>query len=287
MSRTAILSDIHGNLEALEAVLRDLRGQRIGRVLVLGDTVGYGPNPRECLERIAPEAEVLLIGNHERDVLEPDPDMEVDQELRDWTAAQVAGSAAWERLAALVKEQGGDEVARRRLPGLHLVHASPSAPTAQYIWPAHPCQYLVFNRQIGTRLREFLDEFEERIGVCGHTHTPAFLTEYEGHVMFDPYETKLDWHAAKSFVSPDALFVVPLGPVKLTIPTSLRIVINPGSVGQPRDGDPRASYAILDDDTVEIRRVSYDQEPTLRKLQALPLDDELREELTTRLQQGE
>jgi predicted phosphodiesterase len=287
MPRLALLADIHGNLQALEAVQRDLEQQGADRVVVLGDTVGYGPNPRECLERAADIAEVILLGNHEADLIRLDPDMDVEKELRDWTGAQLAGLPAWDALVRRAAAIGIEEAASHVEDGIQLVHGSPDAPVTQYIWPAHSCQYLVFNHQIGLRLSGFLDEFEQPIGFCGHTHTPAVLTEYAHHGMFDPYESHLEWNRNKSFLSPEALFVVPLGSVGLRIPDGARLVINPGSVGQPRDGDTAASYAIFDGCSVAFRRVPYDSTPTLSSLAALPIDEELRQDLITRLTRGE
>ena len=283
MSRVAVLSDIHGNLEALDAVLADLELQTADRLVVLGDTVGYGPNPRECLERISAIAEVLLIGNHEADLIQPDPDMDVDQDLRDWTKAQLAGLPAWEAVERRVHEVGVDGAGSGVVEGMRLVHGSPAAPTTQYIWPAHPCQYLVFNWQIGERLREFLQEYDLRIGCCGHTHVPAVLTEYEAFPIFDPYEAAFEWNREKSFVSPQALFVVPRGGATLELPPDAKIVINPGSVGQPRDENPAASYALVDSSSVEFRRVEYDSTPTLEKLSAMPIDPETCDDLLERL----
>jgi hypothetical protein len=105
--------------------------------------------------------------------------------------------------------------------------------------------------------------------------------------MFDPYESHLEWNRDKSFLSPEALFVVPLGSVVLRIPDGARLVINPGSVGQPRDGDPAASYAIFDGDSIAFRRVPYDSKPTLSRLATLPVDEELRQDLIKRLTLGE
>src|SRR5262249_1708137 len=156
-------------------------------LIVLGDSVGYGPNPRECLDLAASVAEVLLVGNHEQDLVEPDPYMAVDIALRDWTARELEGSAAWDRIRAAAAERGCEALAHVAAHGAELVHGSAKHPTTQYIWPAHKCQYLVFNDQIDLRLQEFLDEFTAVHGFCGHTHVPCLLTRYEHHGLFDPY----------------------------------------------------------------------------------------------------
>lgn len=288
MASIAVLADIHGNLEALEAVLRDLEPLHPARVVVLGDTVGYGPDPRACLERASELADVLLAGNHEKELLFPSDEMtdEAQEALR-WTAAQLAGSAAWEQLAARIREQGS-EAARATLEGCLFVHGSPQYPTEQYIWPAHECQYLVFNDQIDARLADFLEEFDLLHSFFAHTHAPAVLTAYDNHELFDPYRCSgLAWHGRHSFVGPTMLYVVPLGSPRIEGLAGRKVAINPGSVGQPRFvGDPDASYALYDGDAVSFRRVPYDRAATCRKLAALPFDEETREFFIERLERG-
>jgi predicted phosphodiesterase len=118
MSRIAILSDIHGNLAALEAVLWDVEAQKVDRVVCLGDTVGYGPYPRECLERIVQVADVVLAGNHEEEAtLLADEGMEDDaRELAAWSAQALAGLEPWERMKAAL-EAGQVEVLSHRREG--------------------------------------------------------------------------------------------------------------------------------------------------------------------------
>src|SRR5262249_56262812 len=100
-TRWAVMSDIHGNLEALEAVLADAAKQGVEKIAVLGDVVDYGPDPVRCLERVKEAAEVWLVGNHEEHAVTPDPDMEESDILR-WSAPQLAASDGWQAVKAQI-----------------------------------------------------------------------------------------------------------------------------------------------------------------------------------------
>lgn len=271
--RLAILSDVHGNLEALRAVVAELDMAALDELVVLGDVVGYGPDPAPCLELLDKLGATLLLGNHEGDLLVPDPDMDVEQKLRDWTAAQIDGQPAWKQLVARWRAAGQVEpLAHQLRDDLELVHGSPDSPVTQYIWPAHPFQYIVFNDQIDERLRGFLDEFSRDLGFCGHTHVPAVLTGYDNRDLLDPYRFRFEWNRETTFIGPGAIFVVPRGELELVELRGRKVVINPGSVGQPRDGLPEAAYALFDGERLTMRRVAYDRTPTLQKLRRLPLE---------------
>jgi predicted phosphodiesterase len=183
----AVLSDIHANLEALEAVLRDVDRQGPDRIAVLGDTIGYGPDPRACLERALEIADVLLVGNHEKELVDASDDLNDDaRESLDWTAKELQG--VFEPVAERIRDNGIAAEALKVVESRVYVHGAPADPVEQYIWPAHHCQYLVFNDQIDERLAEFLAQFSESHGFFGHTHAPAVLTSYENHAIFDPYK---------------------------------------------------------------------------------------------------
>ena len=285
----ALLSDIHGNQEALEEVLRDVDRQRPDRIYVLGDTIGYGPDPRGCLERVVEIADLLLIGNHEKEVLEPSDDLNDDtRETLDWTVGELAGSPAWERLVARIRGRGFEAEACKIDDSCQFVHGSPKNPLEQYIWPAHKCQYLVFNRQIDERLGEFLTEFSELHGFFGHTHAPAVLARYEDHKIFDPYKHRgLEWDRTCTFVGPTSLYVVVEDEPVIEGLAGRKVAINPGSVGQPRFvGNPDASYALYDGDTIRFRRVSYDRGKTQEKIAGLPFSEETKTWLLERLERG-
>ena len=242
--RYAILSDIHGNLEALTAVLDRLSRERIDRYLCLGDVVGYGADPEPCLTRVQQLDAVCVAGNHEAACLgKLDPNWFNDSAKRAilWTRDQLGF---------------GDLDAIRRWPltlteGRYaLAHASLRHPERfEYILDA-------------VRAMEMARRAEAPICLIGHTHVPA-VVEYSTTSMMDRVEMPIrelaDW---------------PLKP-------SMRYVINCGSVGQPRDGDPRAACAVIDEDaqTLAIVRVPYDIATAQRKIREAKLPEPLAERL--------
>lgn len=239
-TKYAVMGDIHANLEALEAVLKDLSTERVDKIAILGDDIGYGPNPRECLEKAAGIADILLIGNHEKELISGDPGMSAEtKEVLQWTEGQLKGCAAWEKIKNSARLKGYHAFAVQNIDEKIFVHGSPLKPVEQYIWPADECQYLIYNDQIDERLQEFMNEFIREHGFCAHTHQPAVLTEYNNRKMFDPYKRELKWNKASTFVGPHTIFFVPEGNVMLEGLAGKKVVINPGSVGQPRDGNPR------------------------------------------------
>jgi diadenosine tetraphosphatase ApaH/serine/threonine PP2A family protein phosphatase len=214
-----VLSDIHANLEALDAVLSHVRG--FDSMWFLGDAVGYGPDPNACVERLIDlDPAVWLAGNHDAaalgdiDTSEFNPDA---HRAAEWTREELQDDLR-ERLRSLP--------ARIDLPEQRLtfVHGSPRKPIWEYILNA------------STALDNF-EHFDTPLCFFGHTHVPVV------------YEEGLD------------------GALRLSIDLGLpraqgdaRWLVNPGSVGQPRDGDPRASYLLFDplERTVTYRRVGYD-----------------------------
>ena len=284
-TRWAVMSDIHGNLEALEAVLADAAAQGAERIAVLGDTIDYGPDPIACLERVRAAAEVWLVGNHEEYAVTPDPDAE-DSPVLAWTLPLLAASPAWQLLRHKIVEDGPDPHASCVVDRMHFTHASAASPTKQYVWPGHEMQYVFLNRQIDERVTEFLDEFRAPHGFNGHTHVPALLTRQRHHGIFDGYQG-VDRHHVHTFVGPNAIFFVPKAPCIVRGVGEIEMAVNVGSVGQPRRlGDNRASYVLYDGDTVEFRRVAYDWQATAAKLAALPVDAETIAELRERLEAG-
>ena len=239
--RTLILSDIHANLIALEAVLADA-ADRWDRLWFLGDLVGYGPNPNECVARLRDLAPaVALSGNHDWAVLNK---LDIDEFNDDARKA-----VRWTRreLSAENREYLGG------LPPLHvsepftLAHASPRHPVWEYIL------------DLQTALENF-DYFQTRFCLVGHSHIPALfaLDETAGELNF---------------------YLVGHGD---TVDLDLgRLILNPGSVGQPRDGDPRAAYALLDDEnlTWEFHRVPYDVAETQRRMREHKMPPRLVERL--------
>ena len=246
--RRALISDIHSNLEALEAVLADIRSQGIDEVFCLGDLVGYGPNPRECIDLLM-NCQVVLLGNHDQGALfDPEGFNSGAERAIFWTRGQLengGGNAAdrhrrWDFLG---------ELPRTYQDGRFLfVHGSARNPLNEYVFPED-----IYNRRKLEKIFALIPQY------CfqGHTHVPGVFTE------------------TYQFFSPEELSnVFPLGDEK--------IMVNVGSVGQPRDGNPRACYAVLGDDTVSFRRVEYPVDATVAKIYAVPeldnfLGDRLRD----------
>lgn len=239
--RYAILSDVHANLEALEAVLEDARRQGAEGFVCLGDFVGYGPDPNACVDRLRGLVSVALVGNHDLAALgrlDPSRFNLFARAAVEWTRTQLSPSvrAFLEGLRP-----------RETFEGLLLVHASPQNPVEEYILDWETAD----------------DNFRaEPFAVClfGHTHVPVRFA-HDG---------------ARTYVFP----LLPGSAVRLE--PGLRHLVNVGSVGQPRDGDPRAAYAVLDTSagTVELRRVVYPIEAVQAKMQARGLPRPLWERLS-------
>jgi diadenosine tetraphosphatase ApaH/serine/threonine PP2A family protein phosphatase len=255
-------------------------------VAVLGDTIGYGPNPRECLERVRGFADVLLIGNHEKEATFPqDDELESDvREMLDWTLGALGDLPAWQELRGQIRARTPEALARREEDGLLFVHASPQKPYVQYVWPGYRTHFLSLNRQLDEHLGSILAQFGPGHSFCGHTHSPAVATGYENRELFPIYP---DWNRTFTFWGPSTIFYVPSGEIDLEGLAGRKAVINPGSVGQPRDHHPAASYALYNGDVVRFRRVDYDVAATQAKIAALPVSRDTRDFFATRLGKGE
>jgi diadenosine tetraphosphatase ApaH/serine/threonine PP2A family protein phosphatase len=225
----AIFSDVHGNLEALEAVLSHAARSGAGFHLCLGDVIGYGANPNECVERIrALEPGACLRGNHDAAVVDARERAffhEVALQGILYSAQQLAPSNA-EYLHALPYVYRG----HARMMG---VHASPYRPEA---W-----EY-VLDQTGATRAFEAMAP--ARVAFIGHSHSPVVFSD-DGNVQRYPVNGSLE---------------LDLG--------ACRYIMNVGSVGQPRDGNPDASYVVYDDenDRVTHHRVRYDREKAAEKI---------------------
>ena len=241
--RTAIISDIHGNLEALDAVLRAATEGGVDSWACLGDTVGYGADPQTCLQRIRATTEEILRGNHDAAVAgiqSLDGFNLVAREAALWTASQLT-SIERELLATLPLESERE--------GVLLVHAEPGNPEAwEYVYSA-------------IEARQALEATGARICFVGHTHCPLACEEAGG-----------------------AVNTMGLSGETIELSDHSRYLFNVGSVGQPRDGDPRACFVLWDADakTVEFQRVRYDVETARRKI----LDADLPRFLADRLLSG-
>ncbi len=246
--KRALISDIHSNLEALEAVLEDIHRQGISEVYCLGDIVGYGPNPRECLDKVM-ELDVCILGNHDEAVLfDPLGFNLVARRAILWTRDQLKGHRG-ESAAARRRRDFLGELPRIRTEGdFVFVHGSPLEPTNDYVFPGDA---------FDARKMEALFDRIERYCFQGHTHMPGVFTCREFHSPMNDDHMKL-----YRFFSPEECdFQYRLGDKK--------VMINVGSVGQPRDCDPRACYVVLIDYQVTFRRVEYAIDTYVEKIYAI------------------
>ncbi len=237
---TAIISDIHGNLEALDAVLAEIDRRQAGRILCLGDIVGYGASPNECLAKVRERCELVLLGNH------------------DAAASGGPEAARFNIYARVAAEWTAKTLTRdnreylQRLPltsseeSCYLVHASPACPRD---W-----EYLLDRFDAEPQFHYFT----EPVCFIGHTHQPAVY-------MADPAGCKS----------------LPLSDVSLD--PERRYIVNVGSVGQPRDHDPRACFVLFHDPGggVEFVRMPYDIEGAQAKIRAAQLPEVLAARLAT------
>jgi len=228
--RIALLSDIHGNLEALEHVLGDIRGQNVQRMVSLGDNIGYGPDSEAVVERLAALKIPSILGNHELALNHP--------KFLNWFNPQ----------ARRALEQNLDEVTDRTrqycsgLPrsriicGVRLVHGFP---------PHSPTLYSFQIR--GQRMQAYFENAGESIAFIGHTHEPECI-------IWDGWNIKQE--------------VLQRGIISLN--PKCKYIINAGSVGQPRDGNNRAKYLIWDEarESLELRHVAYPVDVVIAKMAA-------------------
>jgi diadenosine tetraphosphatase ApaH/serine/threonine PP2A family protein phosphatase len=229
--RYLIISDIHANLSALKAVLADV--PHFDEVWCLGDLVGYGPNPNECIEALREFSLVCIAGNHDWGTVGRANLLVFHNDARQilhWTQQVLAP----ENYAFLSKLPITIE-----MDAYLLAHGSPRDP----IW-----EYII---DVGTASQNFAS-FNFQIAFVGHTHVPVIFEYLE-----DERRGQLLWPNSGDPISVQGR----------------RLIINPGSVGQPRDGDPRASYGILDTDaqTWEVRRLSYPVEVTQDRIRDVGL----------------
>ncbi len=230
----AVISDIHSNLAALSAVMEDIKQRDIKEIFCLGDIVGYGPEPLECLDMIIDHQVASIMGNHDQAVLyEPTNFNSGAERACYWTRHQLDSEPDKEKKHKRWSFLGHLPV-RLQMQNIMMVHGSPHRPVSEYIFPD----------DIYTNSAKISVIFERVEHLCfvGHTHVPGVFLE-------DP-----------DFYGLDELdYVYP-------IYENERAIINVGSVGQPRDQDIRASYAIVDEKKVQFVRVEYDVEKTIKKI---------------------
>ena len=240
--KRAIISDIHGNLEALQAVLADARGQGVEEIFCLGDIIGYGPNPCECLDLVIEKCRVCLLGNHDQGALfDPEGFNTGAERAIFWTRDQL-------------ENPRGDRGVDRPPLGFSW------APCPARIATANGCSSTARRATRSTNMSFPEDIYNQKkmeklfslveFGCFqGHTHVPGVFTE------------------SRNFMTPDETGYVYQYEQQ-------KFMCNVGSVGQPRDGDPRPCYVIQEPHQLTFRRVEYDPNVTANKIYNIPdLDD--------------
>ena len=246
--KRAIISDIHANYEALTAVLGRIGDLQVDEIICLGDVIGYGPDPILCLDTVIDRCRLTILGNHDQAaIFDPEGFNPVASKAIYWTREQLELDTDLPKADARWDFLG--ELPRRHDEGEFLfVHGSPRDPTNEYVFPE-----TVYEREV---LKLLMGRFEH---FCfqGHTHIPGFFLE-------------------------EGKFITPEERNHFFRLDEQKCMINVGSVGQPRDGNPKACFAVLDTEerTVDYHRVEYDAETTRQKIHAIPeLDNMLGDRL--------
>lgn len=235
---TAIISDIHGNVDALQVVFADIDQRGIHQVVCLGDIIGYGPSPCECLDLVMQRCQWSLMGNHDFAVLYEPTNFNLSAEQATfWTRRQLELETNLDRRRARWEFLGGLRI-REKQDGILCVHASPIRPINEYIFPDDVIT-------APSKLVQIFERIEQRC-LVGHTHVCGVITNQPEFCSAD------DLGGSYKFKDIE------------------KCIVNPGSVGQPRDRDPRASYAILYDDRVEFVRLRYPVYAVIEKLNQIP-----------------
>ena len=249
--RYAIISDLHSNVEAVTAVLNDIESQGIEDIICLGDVVGYGPQPRPVMRMVMDRVRVSLMANHDEAVLKGAKNFNAwAREAIDWTRDEI-------------KVQDGEEQERwaylQAMPlhfqtnGMYFVHGSPRQPTIEYILRED-----IYNGNYD-KFEEIFASFEKVLFV-GHSHTPCVINEDLDYVTPADIDHNFSYAMDRR-----------------------KLIVNVGSVGQPRDNDCRSCYVVIDQDRVTFRRVEYDVDAVVAKIKAV---ERLSDNLGHRLRKG-
>jgi diadenosine tetraphosphatase ApaH/serine/threonine PP2A family protein phosphatase len=242
--RLAVIADIHSNLEALESVLAAIDAEGVEVILNLGDLVGYNASPNECLELLKTRKVWSLAGNHDLALFDPE-------------RAQQFNIIAHQALIWCREQIHPDFL--NFLHGLPRLRQQPGSFLACHGTPTSPDTYIAYHFQGKQVLKYLLGHPPTRVCFFGHTHRRAFwYRDIRGKV------------AGRQIPA-----------AKLTLSSEEHYLINPGSVGQPRDGNPEAAYAIFDDKefTIHFKSVPYDIGGAQRRILAAGLPAFLAERL--------
>ncbi len=268
--KRALISDIHSNLEALQAVLEDIRQQGITEIFCLGDIIGYGPNPLECIDLVM-KCNFTLLGNHDQGALfDPEGFNSSAERAIFWTRTQLENARGTPEDRVRRWEFLGELPRNRRENGFLYVHGSARNPLNEYVFPED-----IYNQKKMEKIFSLI----ERYCFQGHTHVPGVFTQ--SYNFFSPEDIGSKFKLGEE-----------------------KIMVNVGSVGQPRDGNRKACYVVLQDEapaggsasqaaeqsesggaapiqtTLTFRRVDYPAETTRQKIYDIPeLDNYLGDRL--------
>jgi len=242
--RLAIIADIHSNREALDSVLARIDQEGVDAILNLGDLVGYNASPNECLELLQGRNVWNLAGNHDLALFDPE-------------RAQNFNIIAYEALM-WCRQQVRPEFLEF-LQGLPLLRKLPGSFLACHGTPANPDTYIAYHFQGKRVLKDLYTHSGLRVCFFGHTHRRAlWYRDIRGKVALRP-----------------------ISPATMQLSPEEHYLINPGSVGQPRDGNPEAAYAIFDDEefSIQFKSAPYDVRGAQRRILAAGLPPYLAERL--------
>lgn len=229
--RYAIISDIHSNLEALQSVLKAIELENIDKIVCLGDIVGYGPDPNECIELVQQHCEVIITGNHDFACIESAELFYFNQyaaKAVEWTVSVLADENL--KYLAQLPLVG-------RIDNFYLVHSNPFEPRS---W-----DYILTLEEAIFNFPRF--NADARICFIGHSHHPIIYIEY-----LENNDKKYTLNTTN----------------QIQLEEKRRYIINVGSVGQPRDNNPDAAYGIIDtaNQQYELKRVKYNITKTFKKM---------------------
>ena len=256
MRMFAVISDVHSNLEALTTVLADIEDRGIKTIYCLGDVIGYGPDPLECLDLIIAKTKWCVLGNHDYAAFYEPTNFNYGAEQANFWTREVleldpSSGDRWSFIGTLPMRRTLKTKLGKSAAIIDFVHASPRRPINEYLFPDD-----VYTNPTKVRLM-----FERVRHICfiGHTHLPGvFLDE------------------------PDFYLPQELGDAYPIIDNE-KAIINIGSVGQPRDKDNRASYVYVKENKAHFVRLDYDIETTVNKIKQI---DQLDNFHADRLQEG-
>ena len=223
----AVISDVHSNLEALGCALEEIKKQKVDQIICLGDVVGYGANPSECLKLICKASEEIIMGNHDRAI----EDIELRGYFNDWAREAIEWTAGILTAAEKKQIRGFSPLVIDKKRNVTWAHGSVHEPE-EFHYLFRDADAKPSFKALGTNFCFF-----------GHTHIPSLFTEKAHEIRY-----------------------LTAGSYQLM--RGERYLINPGSVGQPRDRDPRLGFALFDSDrlTLEIIRLDYDNKKAAEKI---------------------